>query len=152
MIFVFILFGFLTHTISTLKSDTFPPMNKVRKHYDIDRIAKVCYEKSGVDKSELHKFEVTEDLQHIPNSHAIKVYLRCFAELSEAVAPDSNKVLLPKFMKYFDDLTPAEQLIYLNMGKGCLGRVSKITDLLEYSYKIAVCGKRNDNEHFHIFY
>lgn len=121
-------------------------MDIVRKHYDVDNVVKICYEKSGVDKSELHEFEVTTDLKNIPNSHALKVYLRCCGELSNAIDTQSNKILLTNFLKYLDDLPLPYQLIYINMTKGCMARAGKVTDPLEYPYAFAICCKKNDNE------
>lgn len=121
-------------------------MDKVRKHYDLDHVLNLCYGKSGADKNELHEFEVTTDLEHLPNSNAMKEYLRCFAEVTEAVETQSNRVLLTKVLKYLDDLTTAQRMIYINMSKGCLTRAGKVTDRLEYTYVLAVCCKQNDNE------
>ncbi|XP_037038742.1 uncharacterized protein LOC119076162 [Bradysia coprophila] len=152
MVFVYvsILFGFLT--VSAHKSDTFPPMEKVRKHYDIDYYVKTCYERTGADWNELHEFEITTDLEHVPNSHSIKLFFRCFGEVSESVDTKSNKLNFSKFLDHWADLTQAEQEIYLKMGKGCIRRAKSITDRLEFSYSITLCAKQNDNEHFHLFY
>lgn len=121
-------------------------MAKFRKHYDLDHIVKTCYERSGADKNELYEFETTTDLQNIPNSHALKVYLRCFAEVSGTMEVKSNKMILTKFLDFWEDLKQADQEIYLNMGKGCLKRAKSVTDRLEFSYTLMVCAKQNDNE------
>lgn len=87
------------------------------KHFNIDHFVKACYEKSGANKNELHEFEVTTDLEHIPNSHEMKVFFRCYAEISGSVEPRSNKVILRKFLNYWEDLSQTEQEIYLKMDK-----------------------------------
>lgn len=107
---------------------------------------KTCYNVSGVDKKELIEFEMTEDLEHLPDSQAIKSYFRCFGELSESVEPKSNKVLLGKVGQLFVDLTREQQEIYIAMGKGCIKRVRAIKDLVEFAYQLTVCFKQNDNE------
>ncbi len=89
---------------------------------------------------------MTKDLEHIPNSHEIKVFFRCAAVLSEAVDPKSNKILLGRFSDFFADLTREEQEIYLNMGKGCIKRAKTKPDLLDFTYELMVCAKQNDNE------
>lgn len=72
--------------------------------------------------------------------------MRCFAELSESVEPDSNKILLSKLSEYFADLTNEEKEIYLNMTRGCVKQIKPIKDLLEAAYATRVCWKKNDNK------
>lgn len=107
---------------------------------------KVCYKKSGVDRNELIELEMTKNLDHLPNSHALKVFIRCAGELTEAVDPKSNRILLTKFSEYFADLTKEEQEIYLGMTKGCIKKAKQEKDLLEFTYVAFVCTKLNDNE------
>ncbi|XP_037047823.1 uncharacterized protein LOC119082398 [Bradysia coprophila] len=144
-------FGFLLF-IYAYKTDKFPPLTTVVKHFDLNHIVTNCYERSGVDKKELIEFEMSEDMEHLPNSTAIKTYLRCFGELSESLEEKSNKLLLGKMSAYFAELTKEEQEIYLGMVKGCVKRAKPIRDLLEFPYNLTVCFKRNDNQHFYIFY
>ncbi len=106
----------------------------------------VCYNQSGVDQKELIEFEMTKDLEHLSNSHEIKVYFRCYAVLFETVDPKSNKILLGKISDFFVDLTREEQEIYVNMGKGCVKRAKTKPDLLDFTYELIVCAKQNDNE------
>lgn len=99
-----------------------------------------------MDKKEVMEFEMTEDMDHLPDSQAFKVYIRCWGELTEGLDPKSNKVLLGKFSEYFADLTREQQEIYVRMGRGCVKRIKLIKDFLEYSYEALVCVKQNDNE------
>lgn len=99
-----------------------------------------------MDKKELIKFEMTEDLEHLPNSKALKTYLRCFGEMTEGVDTKSNKVLLGKFSEIVPDLTKEELEIYISMTKGCVKRARPIKDFLDFTYEISVCFKQNDNQ------
>lgn len=99
-----------------------------------------------MDRKELVEFEMTEDLEHLPNSRAIKIYFLCFGELMGALDRKSNKVLLGKVSEFFADLSREQQEIYVRMGRGCVKRVRPITDLLDFAYVGAVCFKQNDNE------
>lgn len=99
-----------------------------------------------MDKKELIELEMTEDLEHLPNSIALKSFIRCFAEETQQVEPKANKVLLGKFANLSVDLTREEQEIFLGMAKGCIKRARPIKDLLDYTYEIFICFKQNDNE------
>lgn len=92
------------------------------------------------------EFETTDDLEHLPNSTALKTYMRCCHELAETVDTKSNKLLLTKIGNYFADLNKEEKEIYLAMSKGCAKRLKPITDRIEWSYAFYVCWKQNDNE------
>lgn len=99
-----------------------------------------------MDKKQLIEFELTEDLEHLPNSPEIKSFLRCYGEESEGVETKSNKILLSKFADYFGELTQEEQKIYINMARGCRKKTKDIKDLIEFTYEVSVCLKQNDNE------
>lgn len=99
-----------------------------------------------MDKKELMEFELTEDLEHLPNSQAIKLYLRCYGEEMEIVDRKSNKILFSKFADYFSELTHEDQAILVRMNRGCIKHVRDIKDLLEFTYTLTVCCKKNDNE------
>lgn len=109
-------------------------------------MVKTCYNKSGADRKELIEFEMSDDWEHLPNSHALKLFLRCQAELVQGVEPKSNKILLSKFTDFFSELTHEQQELYLRMGRGCVKRVRGINDRLEFIYLLTVCIKQNDNE------
>lgn len=109
-------------------------------------IVETCHNKSGVDKEEMAVFEVSDDFDHLPNSTALKTYIRCFLEGIEMVDRKSNKILLGKASELFVDLTREEQEIYLGMSKGCVKRLRPIKDPLEFGYLLDVCYKRNDNK------
>lgn len=89
---------------------------------------------------------MTEDMEHLPNSTALKTYIRCAAEESGSLEKNSNKFLVSRFADFFADITREEQDIYFRMGKGCLKRARTIVDPLEYTYAITVCFKENDNK------
>lgn len=95
---------------------------------------------------ELIEFEMSDDFEHLPNSKAIKTYIRCFGEMSGSLETNSNKLLLGKFSAYFAELSREEQAIYLGMAKGCVKAARPVRDLLEFSYNLTVCFKKNDNE------
>lgn len=99
-----------------------------------------------MDKKELIEMEMSEDLDHLPNSREIKLYLRCFAELIESVEKTSNKVTMDKVLDFFAELTKAEQEVFVRMAAGCLKRAKLIKDLLEFTYSLTVCFKHNDNK------
>lgn len=124
----------------------FPPLAIVFKHFDVDYIVSTCYERSGVDRKELIEFETTEDFEHLPNGTALKTYLRCYGELNGSLEAKSNKVLLGKISAFFAELEREDQEIYLKMAKGCVKAARPIVDLLEFSYNLTVCMKRNDNQ------
>lgn len=121
-------------------------MSVYYKHYDLDYIVPTCYERSGVDKKELMEFEMTDDLEHIPDSREIKLYIRCWNELSESVDLKANKMLLSKFGELLADFTKEEKEIFIGFGKGCIRRIKPITDPIEWSYALIVCYKQNDNK------
>lgn len=89
---------------------------------------------------------MTEDLEHLPNSQAIKSYLRCYAEINEIVDTKSNKMLVGKFGELLIELTSEQKEIYLRMSKGCAKRLREVKDPLEFTYGLYVCFKQNDNE------
>lgn len=99
-----------------------------------------------MDRKELEEFEMTEDLEHLPDSHELKLYLRCGGELTDGLDTKSNKVLLGKFAEYFADLSREQQEIYVRMGRGCAKRIKNIKDRLDFFYEAVVCFKQNDNE------
>lgn len=107
---------------------------------------KICYEKTGADKKELMEFELTEDLEHLPDSHTLKLYFRCFGEEIEGVERKSNKILLGRFADFFAELTQENQAILVGMNRGCMKRIKDIKDPLEFTYTLTVCMKKNDNE------
>ncbi|KAJ6636008.1 hypothetical protein Bhyg_14595 [Pseudolycoriella hygida] len=145
-----ILFAFVT-IVFAYKTETWPPA-VVYKHYNIDEIAKRSFERCGTDKKELMEFEMSEDMEHLPNSTGIRCYFRTFGELSESVDVKSNKLKLGKFGEFFADLTREEQEIYVNMSKGCARRARHIEDPFEFTYQMTLCFKQNDNKHFFIPY
>lgn len=107
---------------------------------------KECYKQSGVDRKELMEFELTKDLENLPNSHQLKVFFRCSAVMCEGVEEKSNKILLGKAGVFFAELSREEQELYLKMSKGCVKRAKLQKYLLEFTYELMVCFKQNDNE------
>lgn len=99
-----------------------------------------------MDRKELIEFEMSEDLEHLPDSRELKTYLRCFGELTDSVETKSNKLMLSKFADFFAELTREEQEKYIDMGRGCIKRARAVKDLLEFSYTLTVCFKRNNNQ------
>lgn len=112
----------------------------------MNKIINSCNERSGVDKKEIIELEMSEDLEHLPNSRPLKIWLRCIGELTEGLDTKSNKINLSKFADFYGDLTREEQEIFVRMGSGCGRRLKNITDLLDFAYEGTVCFKKNDNE------
>lgn len=123
-----------------------PPYSVFSKHFNIDHIVKTCYDRCGVDKNEVIEFEMSEDLEHLPNSQALKCYIRCSGELFETLDTKSNKILISKYADVFPDFSHEEQEITVRMASGCLKKVKKVTDRLDFAYELTVCIKRNDNK------
>lgn len=92
------------------------------------------------------EFEIGEDLDNLPNSKALKAYIRCYQVETETVDRNSNMLLLGKIGALFPELTKEQKDIYLGWGKGCMKRLKPITDPIEWSYALFICFKRNDNK------
>lgn len=137
---------YMDSTFNIIKQFQFPPYAAIYKHYDVAHINKVCLEKSGVSIKEIEEFENAEDLKHLPDSPALRIWFRCVAEAVERVEPNTNKPILTKALDFVADLNEEEKLIYIKMNKGCSKRLKAIKDLLEYTYQLNVCYKENDNE------
>lgn len=116
------------------------------KHWNVSEIVTGCVDQTGVERSEIKAFEASDDLEHLPNSKALKEFFRCVGEAGETIDKKSNKLLLAKAGNFFAELTREDQEIYVRMGKGCMKYLRQFTDRYEFAYELQVCLKRNDNE------
>lgn len=103
--------------------------------------------KPNVEK--LKEFELTTDFDNLPADRSLKCYLYCLMIEFEFMKPDSPAVDLTKFVGIMNDMETFEQNTYLRMFKKCN---KKYKDMCEMIYQMNVCAKKNDNEHFYLFY
>lgn len=116
------------------------------RHYDMNIVLQTCYNESNVTQRELIEFEMTNDLEHIPDSRELKLYITCYLEMVELLDKKSNKFLWGKFGAYLAELDKEFAERYLKMGKGCPKLIRDIKDHVEFAYQFQVCSKRNNNE------
>lgn len=92
------------------------------------------------------EFEQTEYLEHLPNSRAIKSFVRCYGKVSKGVRTKSNKLILRKFADYFGEFMQNEEKLYITMATGCRKQTKHIKHIIEVTYAVSVYNKDNDNE------
>ncbi len=116
------------------------------KHYD-GGVPDRCEQRTGVDRREIMEFEMTTDLDHLPDSDVLKAYILCYSEEHEFVDKKSPKIVIGgRGGSYIIDITKEEANLYLGMMKGCVKKLRGITDRKELAYQLQVCWKTNDNE------
>lgn len=128
------------------KFQQWPPIKTISKHWDVDLVVQTCYNESNVSQKEVMEFEMTTDLEHLPDSRELKKFFTCYQEMNETIDRKANKFLLAKFGAFIADLPKEEAEQYLKMGKGCVKLIKDIKDHMEYAYQLQVCYKRNNNE------
>lgn len=91
---------------------------------------------------------MTTDLNHLPNSSALKCYFHCaMFRFGVYQYENSTRLNLATMIEVLESLSKPEQEIYFRLGRGCFKRASPYNkDVLEFSYTLNVCAKDNDNE------
>lgn len=118
-------------------------------HFDIKGVVGKCKELHKPDVKKLEEFELSADFDHLPDDRSIKCYMHCTLLEFGFMKPESQIIDPTRFIEAINLMQVSEQNIYLNMTKKC-NRKNK--DLCEMVYRINVCMKRNDNEHYYLFY
>lgn len=118
----------------------------VYQHYDVPRLIKRCSEQCKNDLAEIKVFELTTDMNNLPNSKGVRCYFLCFWIEMGIMKPGSVVVNPTDFFELMDKMTEDEQNKYIKLIKGCTKRLSKIKDPTEVAYQAVVCGKENSNE------
>lgn len=121
----------------------------LKDHYDIKGLVDKCKELHKPDVKKLEEFELSSDFDHLPDDRSIKCYMHCLLLESGFMKPQSQIIDPSVFIDVLNLMEVSEQNTYLKMFKKC-NRKNK--DLCEMVYQINVCMKRNDNEHFYLFY
>lgn len=113
---------------------------------NVSEVIKYCFQKCPVDPEELKLFELSTDLNHLPNSYLLKCYIHCTMEETGAIKRNSTKINVGQMMDTINQLPKEQQDILFAMGRGCVRRIMNIKDPLQYAYILNVCAKENDNE------
>lgn len=122
------------------------PPPAVFEVYDVDKLVSTCLNASGVDPNIIAEFELTEDMEHLPNSREVKLYFRCYFDEMEYLTVGGNKILFDKLGELFNRATHEQQKTYISWGKGCTKRTKSIKDPVEFAYELMVCWKVNGKE------
>lgn len=119
------------------------------EHYDVKGAVDKCLDLHKPDIKKLEEFELSTDLDNLPNDRSIKCYMYCLIMEFEMMKPDSPAIDVTKFVGIMNDMTALEQNIYLKMFRKCN---KKYKDYCEMVYQMNVCAKRNDNEHYYLIF
>ncbi len=103
-----------------------------------------------VDIKELERFELSTSFDNLPDDRSIKCYMSCLYVEFGFIVEGSSSLQLMTFIGLMGEMKDFERDIYLKMGRGC-GKL-KSKDWCEAIYAINLCWKKNDNEHYYLFY
>lgn len=119
-------------------------------HYDFATAVHKCMDLHKPDVKKLEELELSDDFDHLPDDRSIKCFMHCqFIEYG-IMKPDSPVMDWTHFVGVMNEMEPHEQTTFLKMGKKCNKVKSK--DLCELVYQFQLCIKKNDNEHYYLFY
>lgn len=110
-----------------------------------------CKEKCNVNRDEVEKFELTDDILNLPNSYELKCYFLCGFVECGMMNFDSYKFDPSVFIDLVPKLTDKDHANYIKLSRGCLNRIRKIKDPIEVAYEMNVCMKQNAPE-VRVFY
>ncbi|XP_031626713.1 uncharacterized protein LOC116342996 [Contarinia nasturtii] len=128
------------------------PPEVVYQYYDIPTMVKTCSQRCEPNMEEIKEFELTTDLNKLPNNKNVKCYFHCLWVEAGFMKPGSAAFDPSVFFELMEKMSEEDQDKYLKITKGCAKRVSKIKDPIEVSYQTMVCCKENSNELFYLFY
>lgn len=119
-------------------------------HYAYRQVVDKCVDQEKPDVELLKKFELTTDLANLPDDRRLKCFMSCSLIEYGIMKVESNSYHPIEFLEVMNQMELSEQRIFLKMGGPCAKK--KFKDPCEMGYQMNVCMKKNDNEHYYLFY
>lgn len=94
----------------------------------------------------LQEFELTKDLENLPNSKELKCYLYRAYVYYGYIKPTSPKLNFQPFLELMSEATDDEAKRMAKLYAGCEKRAKKSKDPIEVVYIFNACGKQNVND------
>lgn len=108
-----------------------------------------CLRENKPKIEDLYKFEYSETFDNLPDSREMKCFFYCCLARFGTFQEGTNIMTPEKLMDIINLMTTEEQQRILKLGRKCF---KKNKDLCEMAYQIAMCGKRNSNQDFYVFW
>lgn len=114
-----------------------------------------CKNQCNATTEPIKEFEMTPDVNHLPDADELKCYFLCSYIEAHLMEPNSTKIDPSELIELAQKLTSEEYRNMLTLSKGCMSRVRKLKEATEVAYQLNVCAKQNSPEvrnRFHLFF
>lgn len=122
------------------------PPKALQDIYNSPEKIKKCHNECNSTYDIVHDFEISTNLNNLPDSNELKCYIHCAYITLGYIKPNSLKINFQSIYELSSDFTDNEVKRMTKLYAGCEKRIKKIKDLVERVYMMNVCAKQNANE------